>query len=101
MLARTLVVGLAAVLLLPTLVRANDEPKGDKDLDGQWRSTSFSLDGEKFKGDGNTVLMIDGKNLTFQTADNPAHKSTATFKVDTAKTPHTIDMSPQGLSGHL
>jgi uncharacterized protein (TIGR03067 family) len=41
------------------------------------------------------MLVIDGKNLTFQLASNADRKSTATFKVDTAKTPHTIDMCPQ------
>jgi len=37
MLARTLTVSLVLVAFLPALLRADDEPKGDKDLDGEWR----------------------------------------------------------------
>ena len=89
-----LTVGLALALFPPALVRADDGPKGDKDLDGEWRSTSFSFEGKE-SGDGNTTLTIDGDNLTFRLSDSADHKTTAMFKVDSSKTPHTIDMTPQ------
>jgi len=48
------------------------------------------------RGDGNTVLTITGDSLTFRLSDGGDRAgSKATFKVDTTKTPHTIDMFPQ------
>ncbi len=93
-----LTLGLALALFPPTPIRADNSPKGDKDLDGEWRSTSFSFEGRE-SGDGNTTLTIDDDNLTFRRSDSADHRMTATFKVDTSKTPHTIDMTLQDGSG--
>ncbi|HVS36440.1 MAG TPA: TIGR03067 domain-containing protein [Gemmataceae bacterium] len=85
---------LAALLLLPALLRADDPPTGDKDLDGTWEAVSNAVDGKEqpLPPDGKLLVTISGGSLTLK-ADVGSHM--ATIGVDASKTPKTIDITPQ------
>ena len=48
----------ALALFLPALLRADDQPKGDKDLDGEWEMQSIVEDGGK-------EMKFTGKEMKF------------------------------------
>jgi uncharacterized protein (TIGR03067 family) len=84
---------LAAFLLPRALLRADDPPKGDKDLDGTWDGVSVLLNGKELPqpADGKMVVTISGGSLTLKIGDD---SYTSTISVDASKTPKTIDLTP-------
>ena len=84
---------LAVLLILPAaLIRADDAPKGDKDLDGDWEMVSAVRGGQPLPQPeaGKPVLTIKGDTATLKLGDK---MSKATIKVDASKTPKTIDIT--------
>jgi uncharacterized protein (TIGR03067 family) len=80
-----------AVLLLPAMLWADDAPKGDKDLDGEWQLESSLHSGKAPPADApKPMLSIHGSALTIKDGDK-AYK--ATLKIDAGKTPRTLDMT--------
>ncbi len=84
---------LAALVILPALLRADEPAKGDKDLDGTWEGVSVLLNGKELPqpADGKMVVTISGGSLTFKIGDD---SHTSTISVDASKTPRTIDLTP-------
>ena len=83
---------LAILLLAPSApLWADDAPKGDKDLDGEWQAVSAARDGKELvpPPGGPPVLSFSGNSLTVKDGDE-------TYKVlltiDAARTPRTLDM---------
>jgi hypothetical protein len=72
MLRRTLRVSLAIALFMPILLRADDAPKGDKDLEGDWELVSHVYDGKDSPPAPvkDTVLTFKGDGLTTKTGDS-------------------------------
>jgi uncharacterized protein (TIGR03067 family) len=91
-----LTLGLAACLLF---VAAEDKEKGAKSADplaGAWKVESLVADGqEREQAKGMTYVYKDGK----ATQKTPRGERTSTYKIDTSKTPATIDMTGQGGQG--
>ncbi len=85
---------LAVLPLLPALLRADDSPKGDKDLDGTWETVSAIRDGKDLPqpADGKIVITVAGDSLTIKVGD-AEHK--AAIVVDASKTPRTLDVIPE------
>lgn len=83
MLARILTAGLAVVLLLPALLRADDVPEVDKDLEGEWELQSIVRDGKEGPPpDPRPVITIRGSVLGFRIGDQTR---TSTVWVDADK----------------
>jgi uncharacterized protein (TIGR03067 family) len=88
MLARTLAV-LALSLFLPALLRADDAPKGDEDLDGDWQIVKEVSGGkEQPYSEVAPVFTFEKGTLTIKVGDEGRK---ATVKVDAAKSPQTLD----------
>src|SRR5437868_3307759 len=83
-----------ALLLVPlSLPRADDAPKGDKDLEGDWELTSLIRNGDQ-EDIGRTPLKLAAKDGVLTTNEaGVVHK--ATYKTDPGKSPRTIDLTPQ------
>ena len=95
MIRRTLTAsGLILCLLAPATLRSAEAVKGDKDLDGDWEAVSMIRDGKEGKppGENKMVVTIKGDAITFKQGDDD-HKGT--IKVDTSKTPKTMDLMPE------
>ena len=90
MLPYTLTVGLALALLLPIPLRAEDAPKIDKDLEGDWRPVSSLVDGRPTRVSV-TMLTIRGDVATFVFKDE---SYTAMLKTDATKTPRNMNFTP-------
>ena len=84
---------LTVLLFVPALLRADDVPKGDKDLDGDWTGVSAFSDGDDLgkPPGGRFVLTVKGDAITIQIGDET---HTGKAKIDPAKTPKVIDMVP-------
>ncbi len=95
MLARIPAGGLAAMILLPVLVRADDAPKSDKDLEGDWKVVSVVhrlLDDTPPSIQDDTVLSIKGGVATVKVGKE---SFSGTINVDTSKNPRTFDLTVQ------
>ena len=80
MLVRTLTIGLAVVLFLPSLLWADDAPKGDKDLEGDWQVQSWGIEGNDGDvSDKNYIFTFAGNRLTWAMPD---YTSKWTVKLD-------------------
>jgi uncharacterized protein (TIGR03067 family) len=92
MLRRTLSASLAVLLLAPALLRADDAPKGDKDLEGAWQETVTVLDGKELKtpSEEKGELIIQGDMATVK---YPDRTDSDKFKIDATKTPKAIDIT--------
>ena len=93
MLRRTLTATALALLpFLPAaLLRADDAPKGDKDLDGSWELVSTVRDGKEMPPqDKKFVLTIKGESVTVKVGED-SHE--ATIKADPSKTPKALDLT--------
>ena len=95
MLARILTTGLAVLFLFPALLRADNDPKGDKELEGDWHPVLALKDGKELPqpADSPDVVSIRGDSLTFKVGDRTLKE---TVKVDATTTPKTIDVAPDG-----
>jgi uncharacterized protein (TIGR03067 family) len=85
---------LAVLLLLPAAVlRADDAPKGDKDLDGDWERVSTVRDGQNrpFADRTRQVMIIQGDAVTMTTGKVV---QTGTLQIDSGKTPKVADFVP-------
>jgi uncharacterized protein (TIGR03067 family) len=83
---------LALALFAAGPPRADDGPKGDKDLDGEWEAVSAARDGKELvlPPGGPPVLTFRGDALTVQDGDESYQ---ASLTIDAAKTPRTLDMT--------
>ncbi|HVS40312.1 MAG TPA: TIGR03067 domain-containing protein [Gemmataceae bacterium] len=82
---------LSALVLLPALLRADDPPKGDKDLDGTWEMASIMQNGKDALTPPDKMLVtIKGGTVTVKIGDET---HTATISVDASKTPKTLDLT--------
>jgi uncharacterized protein (TIGR03067 family) len=84
---------LALLLLAPAaLLRADDAPKGDKDLDGDWEVVSAIQDGkEQPPPDRKQLVSVMGEKIVFKDGDET---HTGALKLDPTKTPRTFDLTP-------
>ena len=91
MLARILTTGLAATLFLPALLRADDAPKGDKDLEEEWEVVETVENGKEPSPCIKTHIefTFDSDALTIKEGDLSAK---ATVKTDASKAPRTLDL---------
>jgi uncharacterized protein (TIGR03067 family) len=95
MLRRTLTASLAMLLVAPALLRADDAPKGDKDLDGTWEVVSTVRDGKEMEPQTKgIVLTIKGESVTVKVGE-VSHEATIKIKADPSKTPRTLDLMPK------
>jgi uncharacterized protein (TIGR03067 family) len=106
MFARILTV--AVVLFLPTLLRADDAPKGDKDLDGVWELQSEFADGKEvqcapdrikslatFQGKSEVVRIIVKGTGTIVVLAGPFDEGYFGLKIDATKKPKIIDVTAE------
>ncbi len=85
--------GVTALLLFIPALGAGAEPVDDQaKFQGSWRVQSLVVGGQTVK-DTNVVLTFAGDRLTRKAGDAMAE---ATFKLDPAKDPKTIDFRPEG-----
>ena len=88
---RTFPAAAALLLLLPAaLLRADDAPKGDKELDGEWEIKSLLRGGKEPPEDApKPSATIKGDQLILKFGDK---EYKTTFQVDPTKTPKTMDV---------
>lgn len=94
---RAMMIGLTlSVLVLTALSQAGDAKKSK--VEGTWIVKSVTINGKKSKEDlKNSKLVISGNKYTLNIGGK--EEGHGTFKVDTSKKPHTIDImavSPKG-----
>lgn len=91
---RTLTAAAAMFLLLPAaLLRADDAPKGDKALDGDWEVKSALRGGKEPPADAPKLsVSIQGEAVTMKIG---ASTVKATFKAYPDKKPKAYDMTPE------
>ena len=84
---------IVSILLPAALLRADEPPKGDKDLDGDWDVAKYVSDGLEVPPPpvrkGTHPVTIKGDAFAFNIGD----AATATIKVDASKTPRTMDLA--------
>lgn len=87
----------ASVLILIPVAPAvlAEEPKGDKDLDGEWQLKSLTENGEQqAAGSGRNAVTATVKGEAVNVNEGgTVHKSTC--KADPSKTPRQLDFTPQ------
>ena len=96
MLARTLT-ALALAIFLPALLRADDAPKGDKDLDGDWQLVSRTDDGKEraVPDDSTFVWNIKGEAMTVSFG---GQSFKATLKLGAGKEYKTMDTTVEAIA---
>jgi uncharacterized protein (TIGR03067 family) len=94
MLRRTLTASLAIALFMPILLRADDAPKGDKDLEGDWVLVSHVYDGKESPPAAvkDTVLTFQGDGAITNTGGG---LEKAAVKADPTRSPKEIDVTPK------
>jgi uncharacterized protein (TIGR03067 family) len=85
---------LAIGFLLAADSKDDDIKKEFKKLDGTWAVDSFTADGNKQADDDvkKFRLILEGNKYTLKQEDTVVSKGT--FKIDPAKKPKTIDVTP-------
>jgi uncharacterized protein (TIGR03067 family) len=86
----TLALGTAFSVLLVSGAGGAEAKKKPK-LEGTWRAVSAIQNGREDKTPEEHTLTFEGKNFIMKKGDKVEAKGT--FKVDSKKTPHTIDMT--------
>ena len=90
---RTPTVAAVLLLLSAALLRADDSPKGDKDLQGTWEAVACVRDGKDQPPDkGAIVATVEGDALTLKVGDEARKCS---LKVDASRTPRSMDVLPE------
>ena len=84
--------GLAWFAVIGLMLAADDPKKVPDTIKGTWKAVEFAFDGktEKAKEDREVKFVITGDKLTVTENNKDAE---ATYKLDTAKTPITIDIT--------
>ena len=86
---------MAALVALAALAAgralADDKPKDDKKgLDGPWTVITAETNGTNLDPFTNAIFTFKGEKVTIQAGDESRE---GTVKIDTKKTPHTMDVS--------
>ncbi len=94
----------AVALFLPTLLRADDAPKGDKELDGDWELQTENTDGQErplfpdgfiiianFQGLSETAHIVNTAQGSIIILPDPSEVGTFTLKIQNAKKLNSID----------
>jgi uncharacterized protein (TIGR03067 family) len=89
---RALLAALIGSLFLAGTIRADDK-KDQEPFQGKWKIAAIEVNGEKVDPEQfeKTVLIVKGDERVLKDGDEV--KSRATYKVDNAKSPKTIDIS--------
>jgi uncharacterized protein (TIGR03067 family) len=88
----------ALALFLPALLRADEQPKGDRDLDGEWEMQSSVEDGGKEMKFAPIVAKVSfsGESLVLRiiVGGDVLSEFTRKLAIDAAKKPKTLDILP-------
>jgi uncharacterized protein (TIGR03067 family) len=87
--------GLSAFVALAFPVLAEDNQDAAKKLNGAYELASVTIDGKPFPGKKETTTFTI-KDGTITVKEGDKKEETSKFTVDASKTPHTIDIMPQG-----
>ena len=88
---RTSLTAAVAILLAPGLLRADDAPKGDKELNGDWEVVSITREGKEAPPQAKTVWTFMDQTFVPAVVGNVVVQK-ASIRVHASNMPKTLDV---------